>query len=63
MSRAAQADTEGIEDFVNSYSQSLLEFGGAATEAEAKEKAVKEFYNKKPKDEDFLTKYITGLGS
>ena len=63
MSRAAQADAEGIEDFVNSYSQSLLEFGGAATEQEAKEKAVKEFYNKKPKDEDFLTKYITGLGS
>jgi|9_EtaG_2_1085328.scaffolds.fasta_scaffold00131_27 hypothetical protein len=63
MSRAAQADAEGIEDFVNSYSQSLLEFGGAETEQEAKEKAVKEFYNKKPKDEDFLTKYITGLGS
>jgi hypothetical protein len=63
MSRAAQADTEGIEEFVNSYSQSLLEFGGATTEQEAKEKAVKEFYNKKPKDEDFLTKYITGLGS
>ena len=63
-SRAAQADMESPEDFIQTYSSDLLKYGGAQTEAEAKRLAYEKYYDdQKRKSQDEYTSLFTGFKS
>jgi hypothetical protein len=63
-SRAAQADMESPEDFIDTYSSDLLKYGGAQTEAEAKRLAYEKYYDdQKRKSQDEYTSLFTGFKS